>query len=105
MTRGVGEYCKTRFSQYIHSGMQREPISVSIRKILQRDISKSICSWEPVVRNGWVIKFSVYKKNILLSFTSINTAQTIIRYYNDEDLACEFINFVCHQDPTQELML
>jgi hypothetical protein len=85
--------------------MQREPISVSIRKILQRDISKSICSWEPVVRNGWVIKFSVYKKNILLSFISINTTQTIVRYFNDEDLACEFINFVCHQDPTQELML
>ena len=34
-----------------------------------------------------------------------NTAQTIIRYFGDEDLACEFINFVCHQDPTQKLML
>jgi hypothetical protein len=85
--------------------MQREPISVSIRKILHRDITKSICSWQPVVRNGWVIKFSVYKTNILLSFTSINTMQTIIRYYNDEDVACEFINFVCHKDPAQKLML
>jgi hypothetical protein len=85
--------------------MQREPISVSIRKILHRDITKSICSWQPVVRNGWVIKFSVYKTNILLSFTSINTMQTIIRYYNDEDVACEFINFVCHHDPAQKLML
>lgn len=85
--------------------MQREPISVSIRKILQRDISKSICSWDPVVRNGWVIKFSVYKKNILLNFTSINTGQTIVKYFGDEDLACEFINFVCHHDSAQKLML
>jgi len=85
--------------------MQREPISISIRKILQRDISKSICSWEPVVRNGWVIKFSVYKKNILLNFISINTGQTIVRYFGDEDLACKFINFVCHHDPMQELAL
>ena len=85
--------------------MQREPISVLIRKILQMDITKSMSSWEPVVRNGWVIKFSVYKSNILLTFTSINTAQTIVRYFNNEDLACKFINFVCHQDPSQELML
>lgn len=85
--------------------MQREPISVSIRKILQRDITKSICSWEPVIRNGWVIKFSVYKKNILLSFTSANTGQTLIRYFNDEDLACDFINFVCQHNPMQELIL
>ena len=85
--------------------MQRESISISIRKILQRDISKSICSWEPAVRNGWVIKFSVYKKNILLNFISINTGQTIVRYFDDEDLACKFINFVCHHDPMQELAL
>lgn len=85
--------------------MQREPISISIRKILQKDISKNICSWQPVVRNGWIIKFSVYKKNILLNFTSINTGQTIVRYFNDEDLACKFINFVCHHDSMQELML
>jgi hypothetical protein len=79
--------------------MQKEPISVSIRKILQRDISKNICSWQPVVRNGWVIKFSVYKKHILLAFTSIHTAQTIIRYFNDEDEACEFINMIIYKDP------
>jgi hypothetical protein len=85
--------------------MQKEPISVSIRKILQRDISKNICSWEPVVRNGWVIKFSVYKQHILLAFISIHTNQTIIRYFNDEDEACEFINFVCHHDSAQKLML
>jgi len=83
--------------------MQKEPISVSIRKILHRDITKSMCSWEPIVRNGWVIKFSVYKKNILLSFTSIHTTQTVIRYFGDEDLACEFINFICHKDSTQDI--
>lgn len=85
--------------------MQREPISVSIRKILQRDIIKNMRSWEPLVRNGWIIKFSIYKNNILLSFISVNTGQTIVRYFGDEDLACEFINFVCHHDPMQELVL
>jgi hypothetical protein len=85
--------------------MQKEPISVSIRKILQKDISKNICSWEPVARNGWAIKFSVYKSNILLAFVSTYTNQTIVRYFNDEDLACEFINFVCHHDSAQKLML
>ena len=79
--------------------MQKEPISVSIRKILQKDISKNICSWESVARNGWAIKFSVYKSNILLAFVSIYTNQTIVRYFTCEEDAVEYINFVCEQNP------
>ena len=79
--------------------MQKEPISVSIRKILHRDITKNIQSWSPIMRNDWIIKFSVYKGYILLTFTSAYTGQTVIRYYNDEDEACEFINMIIDKDP------
>jgi hypothetical protein len=56
-------------------------------------------SWQPVARNGWIIKFSVYKDTyVLLTIISQHTGQVILRYFIDEDEACAFINFVLDQD-------
>jgi len=58
----------------------------------------------PVNRNGWWIKFSVYNAhNILLVFTSMFTGQTIVRYYQNEDDAVKFINYVIECDATEEI--
>lgn len=55
-------------------------------------------------RNGWYIKLSIYKdENILLIFVSKYTAQTIIRYFNCEDEAVKFINFVIEQNAEEML--
>lgn len=62
-------------------------------------------TWYPVNRNGWWIKFSTtFDKNILLVFTSKYTAQTIIRFFNNEVDAVKFINYVVEQDPRKELI-
>jgi hypothetical protein len=54
--------------------------------------------WQPVSRNGWIIKFSVHEEtNVLLTIISKFTGQTIIRYFDDEDEACEFINYILNQ--------
>lgn len=56
-------------------------------------------SWHPVMRNGWVIKFSAHKdSNILLFVISKYTGQTIVRYFSNEDEACTFINFIQNLD-------
>lgn len=70
-------------------------------KILRLDINKNSKSWVPVVRNDWYIKFSIYRSNILLVFVSTITAQTIIRYFIDEDEACEYINYIVSHDAAQ----
>ena len=58
----------------------------------------------PVARNGWGVKFSVYKgENILLTFISLYTGQTVIRYFTNEDEAVEFINFITQQDARDEI--
>ena len=76
--------------------MQKEPLSLIYRKILQQDIRKTMKTWNPILRNGWVIKFSIYRdENILLLFISKHTGQTFIRYFNEENDAVTFINFVC----------
>lgn len=68
------------------------------------DIRNNSRSFSPVVRNGWAIKFSVYRENnILLIFTSCFTGQTIVQYFTDEDAAVEFINFVCEQNPQETI--
>jgi hypothetical protein len=52
-------------------------------------------SWQPVVRNGWIIKFSVFRDSfVLLTFISRYTGQCIIRHFKDEDDACLFVNFI-----------
>lgn len=67
------------------------------------EIQNNSHSFSPVNRNGWWIKFSVYKdSNILLVFVSRYTGQTLIRYYDDEDEACEFINYVISHDPKEK---
>lgn len=68
------------------------------------DVKRHIQSWQPVIRNNWIIQFSVYKGNIMLMFTSLLTGQTLVRYFNDEDVACKFINFVLSKSPSNEII-
>jgi hypothetical protein len=64
-------------------------------KNLRLDIEGKTKFWGGVVRNGWWIKFSTYRDHyILLMIVSRYTGQTIIRYYQDEQEAVAFINFV-----------
>jgi hypothetical protein len=68
------------------------------------EIKANLRSWMVAERNGWYIKLSIYKdENILLMFVSKHTAQTIIRYFNCEDEAVKFINFVIEQNAEEML--
>jgi hypothetical protein len=68
------------------------------------EIANNSTTYLPVNRNGWWIKFSVYNGyNILLVFTSMYTGQTILRYYDNEDDAVKFINYVIESDPAEEI--
>jgi hypothetical protein len=68
------------------------------------EIESNSTSYLPVNRNGWWVKFSVYNGyNILLVFTSMFTGQTILRYYDNEDDAVKFINYVIESDPSEEI--
>jgi hypothetical protein len=70
------------------------------------EIEKKVMSFLPVNRNGWWIKFSTNKdSNILLLFTSMFTGQTIVRFFQEEDEAVKFINFIIEQNPAEQLTL
>jgi len=72
----------------------------SKQKNLQLEIQSKSRFYQPVNRNGWWIKFSTYRDHyILLMIISRYTAQTIIRYYQDEDEAVAFINFITTCNP------
>lgn len=67
-----------------------------------QDIQSNTTYFTPVVRNGWVIKFSVYQNSdILLVITSRYTGQTIVRYFGQENDAVKFINMMISKDATQ----
>jgi hypothetical protein len=70
------------------------------------DIALKTKSWQPVVRNGWIIKFSVYRdSNVLLTIISQYTGQVIIRHFTNEDDACMFINLVIALDAEESYEL
>lgn len=59
-------------------------------------------SWEPVLKNGWKIKFSIYKEDfILILFLSKNTGQLFMRHFADEDYACKYVNYIVELDSSQ----
>ena len=74
-----------------------------MQKALENDIIKNIKSWQPIIRNDWWIKFSFYKDRVLLFVVSIMTGETVVRYFNDEDEACVYINYILNQDAKMRL--
>ena len=74
--------------------------SVPTQKYLHYAIKTKV--WKPVVRDGWIIKFSQFRDSfLLLTIVSQYTGQTIIRYFNNEDEACTLINLIVCLDPSQ----
>jgi hypothetical protein len=70
------------------------------------EVALSTKSWNPVVRDGWVIKFSIYNDEfVLLTIVSKYTGQCIIRQFQKEDEAVLFINMVIMLDAEQEYEL
>lgn len=94
-----------KFSDYIHTSMEKKTFKLSSpRAMLYMDIKNNYKSFQLIIRNGWAIKFSVYRgENILLIFTSTFTCQTVVRYFTDEDEAVEFINYITAQNPMEEI--
>jgi len=69
-----------------------------------QEIKDSITYFKPVVRNGWILKFSVCKSSdILLLVVSKYTGQTIIRYFTEESDAVSYINYILEQNPKEIL--
>ena len=63
-------------------------------------------SWQPVARNGWIIKFSVYKGQfVLLTIISQHTGQLIMRHFTNEDDACLFINSIVELSADEHYLL
>jgi len=83
--------------------MENKSKRITLKSLLVKDITAYLMSFQPVIRNGWLIKFSTHRdSNILLIFTSVYTKQTVIRYFTDEQDAVMFINYMMTKDPQEE---
>ena len=85
--------------------MQKKSSKLVLSKLsLLLDIRNNTRRFNLVIRNGWGIKFSIYRDtNILLIITSTYTGQTAVRYFNDEDDAVDYINYVTAHSPEEEI--
>lgn len=65
-----------------------------------------LVSFIPIIKNGWVIKFSLYAETkVLVVFMSLYTHQVVVRYFNSEDLAASYINFVVDHDAHKQWII
>ena len=61
-------------------------------------------SFQPLCRNGWLIKLSVLDtEKTLVVVMSMFTHQTIIRYFTNEIEAVHFINFILESDSSVKI--
>ena len=66
------------------------------------EAATKIKSFSAVKRNGWVVKFSMYRDSqIMIIVRSDVTGQLFIRQYNNENDACMFLNIVLELDPAE----
>lgn len=77
--------------------MQEKPLRTPHRLSFQK-LKSNISYFQPVVRNDWVIKFSVLgDADILILIVSRHTGQTIVRYFSNENDAVSFINMAINK--------
>ena len=72
----------------------------SLKQTGLKPTKSNIVSYETVLRDGWFIKLSRFEHFILLIFVSQFTGNTVVRYFDDEEQAVTFINYVIDIDPT-----
>lgn len=88
---------------FLNTYMENKSGHIAFNPLLAGDIANNLISFKPVIRGGWIIKFSIHRDhNILLVFTSVYTDQTIIRYFVDERETVLFINYMMTNDPLSE---
>jgi hypothetical protein len=72
-------------------------------KINKKKTDKVFNSLDEVEKNGWLVKLSIMgDKYILAIIRSKITNQTIIRYFDEEDIALSFIDFVSELNADEE---
>lgn len=85
--------------------MDKNALSTSYRKLALIDVAENYVSWDQVNRKDWLIKFSIYRGNILMFITSAQTGQTFVRFFEKEIDAVEFVNKILSSDSSNELKL
>lgn len=85
--------------------MQKKSSELAILNTHQMEKIKSNTKhFMPILKGGWVIKFSIYGfDNILLTVISSYTDQVIIRYFVNEGDAVDFINRIMVENPEKYL--
>ena len=71
-----------------------------------KDKTIDLTSFVPIMKNDWVIKFSLYEETrVLIVFMSLHTHQVVIRHFNSEERAVGYINFVVDHDARKQWLI
>ena len=77
------------------------PFLHSINKVMKKKASvfPNMVTYVPIRRKDWVLKISIFKdKSILVIGYHVYTFSSIVRQFDNADLAASFIDFMVEQE-------
>jgi hypothetical protein len=77
------------------------PLLHSINKVMKKKASvfPNMVTYVPIRRRDWVLKISIFKNNsILVIGYNVFTFSSIVRQFDNADLAASFIDFMVEQE-------
>jgi hypothetical protein len=82
------------------------PKKQSSNNVPPPESKKKLKSFMPIIKNGWLIKFSLYQDTeVLVVFMSLYTHQVVVRHFTGEDKAVSYINFVVDHDANKTWLI
>jgi len=63
------------------------------------NIFPNMVTYVPIRRKDWVLKISIYKNDsIIIVGHNVYTFSTVVKQFNDADLAAAFVDFLIEQE-------
>jgi hypothetical protein len=96
---GLGEWIYN--SKQVSDWGGNSPIFIRLNSLMNKKASvfPNMVTYVPIRRKDWILKISIWKdKSILVVCYNVYTFSTVVRNFDNADLAASFLDFLVEQE-------
>jgi hypothetical protein len=96
---GLGEWIYS--SKEVNDWGGNPPIFIRLNSLMNKKASvfPNMVTYVPIRRKDWILKISIWKdKSILVVCYNVFTLSTVVRNFENADLAASFLDFLVEQE-------
>jgi len=96
---GLGEWIYS--SKEVNDWGGNSPIFIRLNSLMNKKASvfPNMVTYVPIRRKDWILKISIWKdKSILVVCYNVFTLSTVVRNFENADLAASFLDFLVEQE-------